>query len=253
MDDEKYEHSPLISGLDGATKKYKDPELKINGGKYDQKFAFCQVTIRLPLDMNGLNEIAILYGYLPFIIPGGLGFFFLATWHFVYLYGVLISLVLVCINEGGLKKACDQPRPDRTAHRDKDGKPKHGMPSGHVLNSTSLMVWSFLEVFMRGPGMADEQTLTETWLVAIFLAMFPVPWARWYNGDHSAAQCSVSLVLGLFVGVLAFYLRITYFQPAWKPWSEQTGQSWANHKPIVNFYRPPWVASTAPPDSLLLL
>jgi len=252
MGDQKGEHALLNPGPEGAPPKDEDPELKINGGKYDSKFAFWQVTIRLPLDMNGLNELAILYGYLPFLIPGGLGIAFLITWHFLYLYGVLISIVLVCINEAVLKKLCDQPRPDRTAHRDKDGKPKHGMPSGHVLNSTSIMVWSLLEVYLRGPTQHNEEhvALTGIWLAAIFLAMFPVPWARWYNGDHSAAQCSVSLVLGLFVGIGAFLIRVHYFDPAWKPWSEQTGQR--PHQPILNFYRPPWVASTAAPETLLL-
>lgn len=232
----------------------KDPELVANGGKYTSKYAFMQVTIRLPLDGNLLNEAALLYGFLPFIIPGALGVAFFATWHFIYLYGVLISLVLVAINEGFLKKAVSQPRPDRSANKNPDGTMKHGMPSGHVLNSVSLLVWTVLEVYLRGPGVEDDASLTYTWLLAMVLLMGPVPWARWYNGDHSFLQCSVSLVLGIFVGCAAFYLRTTYFSPAWKPWSAAVGDDWTHRVPIINAYRPPWVSpavSTAAPTLLL--
>jgi hypothetical protein len=224
-----------------------DEELKEFGGQFDKKIAVWQVTIRLPLDMNPLNLLAILYGFLPFIIPGAMGLSFLYTWHFIYLYGVIISLVLVTINEGGLKKACNQPRPSRSANKNPDGTLKHGMPSGHVLNSTSLFVWSFLEVYLRGPGLVDEQKLTYTWLGAITVLMLPVPWARWYNGDHSTAQCAVSIILGICVGFGAFYCRMHYFSPAWKPWSHEADADWAHHKPLVTFYRPPWVATTAEP------
>jgi len=226
-----------------------DEELKINGGQFDKKIAVGQVTIRLPIDPNPLNILALAYGFLPWLIPLGLGVEFLLTWHFVYAYGVCISVFLAIINEGILKRIFKDPRPRQSANKNADGTMKHGMPSGHVLNSTSLMIWSALEVYLQGPGLHKHQQLTFCWLSAIFAAMFPVPWARVYNMDHSMKQCGVSMFIGAFVGVGAFYLRVHYFNDAWKPWTNI--KDLHDHVPIVTFWRPPWVSTTAAPTLLL--
>jgi len=243
--------SPRDAPKYDAVEKEPDEELKENGGRFDKKIAVGQVTIRLPLDPNPLNLIALAYGFLPWLIPIGLGCYFIWTWHFIYIYGVLISAVLATINEGILKKIFNEPRPKQSANKYPDGRMKHGMPSGHVLNATSIMVWSLLEVYLRGPGLEEHQKLTIYWLAAIFGLHFPVPWARWYNMDHSAKQCSVSIVLGLIVGATAFYLRVHYFGGVWKPWADAA----TDHAPVVSFYRPPWVTTAAPSaeKSLLLL
>lgn len=235
----------------------KDPELIANGGLYESKKAYGQVTIRFPLSAHPdpvKNIIALTYGFLPWGIPIGLMVSFFSTWHFIYLYGPLISVVLAIINEGILKPICKDPRPTASANQEKDGSMKPGMPSGHVLNATAIMVWALFEVYMRGPGLDEHNNLTMTWLGVILLVHLPVPWARWYNSDHSAAQCLVSIIIGLVVGYIAFYLRCQYFEGAWKPWSEAIGQHLRDHKPIVSFWRPPWVpevigASTAAPSS----
>merc|ERR1719265_2685384 len=126
-----------------------------------------------------------------------------------------MSLVLALINEAMLKPILGQPRPAETGHLDAEGKPKNGMPSGHVLNATSIMVYSLLEVAFRGPGLHEHEQATITWLVVIFLLMAPVPWARWFNFDHTFAQTMVSLVIGTIVGCIAFYLRVQYFSNCW--------------------------------------
>lgn len=222
------EEAPLTKDTGASTLTVIDPkddpdydeELKKYGGKFEQKFAFLQVTIRLPLDMNPLNLIALMYGFLPFIVPGTFFLHFVITRHFIALFGLALSLIISGINEVALKPICKDPRPALSANKfkDTDGKvkPKHGMPSGHVLNATTIFVWATLEVAYRGAGIGD--LLTTQWLIMIFILMAPVPWARWYNSDHTLNQCLVAGFLGIFVGIAAFYIRCVYFPSHWKPW-----------------------------------
>lgn len=237
-----------------------DPLMDINGKKFENKIAVGQVTIRLPLDYSPVNLTALLYGFLPWLIPITLVVYFVTTWHFIYIYGPLISVVLAGINEGILKKIFNQPRPPQSANteKDKDGSiakdesgkiiMKPGMPSGHVLNATSIMVWALLEVYFNGPGLEKNSGLTYTWLAVILAVHLPVPWARWHNLDHTFNQCLVSTVIGTLVGIGSFYLRAHYISGVWKPWLEQAGMHLAaNHKPVVAFFTPPWITTTALP------
>lgn len=194
-------------------------------GPYTTKKAIGQVTIRLPFSWHPLNVIAILYGFLPWIIPISFGVHWLVTQRFMSLYGTLLLLVVSLLNEAVFKPLLKQPRPALTANKDppmsKKGKIKPGMPSGHVLNATTCMVWALLEVGFRGPGYDENTSLTTEWLILILLLMAPVPWARWYNSDHTFQQCWVSFILGIIVGIAAFYVRATYFEGHWKPWDWQ--------------------------------
>jgi hypothetical protein len=45
----------------------------------------------------------------------------------------------------------------------------------------------------------------------VFFALFPTPWARWYNRDHSFEQISVSIVVGIFFGLIAYAIRREFF------------------------------------------
>jgi len=216
------EEAKLLNQLEDLAPE-KDPELKKNGGKFDEKTSFLQVTIRWPIDTHPLNLIALLYGFLPFIVPASFFVAAIVTQRFIPVFAFVMSIVTSLINEVIFKPLLKDPRPTRSAHRHlgKDGKweMKPGMPSGHVLNATCILVWAVLEVGLRGPGFDhDHSFLTAGWIVAIIVLMAPVPWARWYNGDHSLNQCLVAASLGIVVGVLAYYLRVTYFPQSWKPW-----------------------------------
>lgn len=198
-----------------------DPELKKYGGRFDRKVAIGQVTFRFPLEWwDPLNVIALLYGFLPWAVPITFGLSAAITRHFILLYGLIVSLVTSLVNEVGLKPFFNDPRPLESANRHADGSSKPGMPSGHVLNATTIMVWAVLEVAFRGPGFDDHPHLTTEWLAFIFLLMGPVPWARWYNSDHTIKQCIVAGILGVFVGAFAYWIRSTYFEDHWKPWDE---------------------------------
>jgi len=246
------EYAQVTTGSKEGDKQDEEGPLdEHRGAKFAEAKAIGQVTIRFPLDFHPLNLLALTYGFLPWLIPIGLALEFFYTWHFIYIYGVMISIVLAIINEGILKKIFNEGRPTRSANKNADGTMKHGMPSGHVLNSTSIMLWSFLEVYLKGPGLAEHQKLTMTWLGAIVALMFPVPWARWYNYDHSVRQCVASILIGTVVGFSAFYIRVHYCHGAWKPWDHQDFQD--GHAAIVSFWRPPWAPTTAAPSKNLLL
>mmetsp|Transcript_35435 Transcript_35435/g.81061 ORF Transcript_35435/g.81061 Transcript_35435/m.81061 type:complete len:253 (-) Transcript_35435:137-895(-) len=206
---------------------------KARFGENLQKLCVGQVTIRLPLPWwNPLAIIALLYGFLPWIIPLGFLISFLVEavpqyahgWRHgtdwlrenrdIGFYGILLSVVLAIINEGILKPVCKQERPPQTANRYKPGpgeergKIKHGMPSGHVMNATTIMWWSLLEVALAGP---EDEVLKARWCALIWLLMGPVYWARWYNLDHTFNQCLVSAILGTIFGCVAFYVRVQYY------------------------------------------
>merc|ERR1719486_1331051 len=137
----------------------------------------------------------MLYGFLPWAVPIAFAVWYACTMQFIPLYGICIAAFCAILNEGILKPLVKDPRPALTANRYKtpSGRPsekvKYGMPSGHVFNGCALMVW----------------------LLLVSVIMVPVPWARWYNSDHTAAQCGVSLILGAIFGSVSFYLRITKF------------------------------------------
>lgn len=194
-----------------------DPELKQYGGKYDKKFAIGQVTIRLP-EYNVINWIALVYGFLPFIIPGMLFIEGFVYNRFMGRFGFAMALICVIINELVFKPIIRDPRPKESANKYKDGTMKPGMPSGHVLNAGTLFVWSFLEL-LYSTDVKDERTRLH-WFILVSVVMVPVPWARWHNRDHSLAQCGVSLILGTIAGVVGTYIRRTYFPHHWQPWEQ---------------------------------
>merc|ERR1711924_155150 len=90
-----------------------------------------------------------------------------------------------------------------------------GMPSGHVLNATALMAWAVLEVSAAD---ADPNVAVE-WCALILSLTVPVPWARWYNFDHSFKQVWVSFVAGLIVGTIGFYIRKCLFPQHSEGWT----------------------------------
>merc|ERR1711915_466600 len=133
-------------------------------------------------------------------------------------FGFLLAIICSIINELVFKNLAKQPRPENTANRKPDGTPTHGMPSGHVLNAFTLMIWSICEVALSKD--AESREIQIWWLCVIIIVMLPVPWARWWNEDHSAQRCAVSIFLGCVAGITAFVIRTTYFSNHWQPWEK---------------------------------
>lgn len=221
------EREPLKDTERGKLDPEDDP-MEAHGVVFEEKFAFWQVTIRKPLDMNPLNLIALAYGFLPFLVPAIFVLEIIYTavaYHRVHLFstwGMLIVIFCFLLNEFILKPILKQPRPIKTANKYPDGSIKPGMPSGHVYNASALMVWLLCEIVHSGPGFddADHMRTTNLFLLATLLLMGPVPWARVYNYDHTVNQCLVSSVLGLITGVAAHLIRAAFVHEWCEPWNE---------------------------------
>eukprot|EP00929_Paragymnodinium_shiwhaense_P116319 TRINITY_DN85771_c0_g1_i1.p2 TRINITY_DN85771_c0_g1~~TRINITY_DN85771_c0_g1_i1.p2 ORF type:complete len:279 (-),score=56.80 TRINITY_DN85771_c0_g1_i1:80-916(-) len=191
---------------------------KFKEGTLKCKWAIGQVSIRLPLD-GPLSFVAILYGYLPFLIPIAwfvwslTSYFMNGKARFFPTYGLAIAASFALVNETITKKLFKKFAPESITSRPAEAVCKHpGMPSGHVMNAYTLMIWCLLEALF------DSTALHPEWLVLILLIMGPVPWARVYNKDHTVLQVTVSAVCSLVMGSIAFYVRRTYFPHHFQPW-----------------------------------
>jgi len=222
----------------------KDPELTQNGGRFSSKRAILQVTWRFPVDTDPLNILALIYGYLPFIVPTVFFVYLVITRRFMAFYGLVVSGIISALNEGVFKPILKDPRPSGSANRKfneqtKKWEMKEGMPSGHVLNATTMLVWCILEIALRGPGFDDQPLITWNFIILIVVTTAPVPWARIHNKDHSLAQCIAGGSLGIAAGIAAYYVRYTFFPfDTGKEWCIQSlclvsGKPWDDFVPAT--------------------
>lgn len=187
-------------------------------GKLRSKWGIGQVSMRLPIQ-DGIQLTALAYGFLPFLIPAVWAFWAIESRisdghaRFFPCFGLGISLVFALVNETITKQVCRLALGSELTHRPPEAVCRHsGMPSGHVLNAYTLMVWLLLE------AVCDTQIYLE-WLLIIFVAMGPVPWARVYNRDHTVPQVVVSAIIAVPMGAMAFATRKIYFHFHEEPWS----------------------------------
>eukprot|EP00449_Zooxanthella_nutricula_P031373 CAMPEP_0198491052 /NCGR_PEP_ID=MMETSP1462-20131121/2540_1 /TAXON_ID=1333877 /ORGANISM="Brandtodinium nutriculum, Strain RCC3387" /LENGTH=252 /DNA_ID=CAMNT_0044219637 /DNA_START=64 /DNA_END=822 /DNA_ORIENTATION=+ len=186
-------------------------------GKLRCKWGIGQVSIRLPV-ANTLTYVALVYGYLPFVIPiwwaiwSGVSYMRVGKPQFFPFFGLCIAGSFALVNELVTKQICKRTLPASLTARPPEAVCKHpGMPSGHVMNAFTLMVWVFLEA-------ALDNLVHLEWLVAILLVLGPVPWARVYNKDHTVPQVLASACIASVMGCIAFYIRKTHFPHHPMPW-----------------------------------
>ena len=174
-----------------------DPELAECGGSYTHKMSLCDVTLRWPI-RNPVLFLATGFGF-TYLINLALLLACWASGAWIGAYGLAVATVLVFV--GSLIKRCiHSPRPDRTAARANGAPKNNGMPSGHSLNTVTLLVWQLLEL---------HENSGDVRLALLHVALLlPVPWSRWYNGDHTAQQVVVSSAAAVLLGVAAFYVRV---------------------------------------------
>merc|ERR1712176_1608095 len=186
-------------------------------GELRCKWGAGQVSIRLPVP-DAMSWTALVYGYLPFAIP-----IWWAVWviissitngspRFFPLYGLCIAIGFAIVNETITKQICKRTMSADVTSRPPEAVCKHpGMPSGHVMNAYTLMIWTLAEIIY-------DFSLHLDYFVVLLVVMGPVPWARVYNRDHTVPQVVVSGCIACFMGVLAFCLRKTYFGEHEEPW-----------------------------------
>eukprot|EP00928_Gymnodinium_smaydae_P045184 TRINITY_DN30150_c0_g5_i1.p1 TRINITY_DN30150_c0_g5~~TRINITY_DN30150_c0_g5_i1.p1 ORF type:complete len:261 (-),score=22.92 TRINITY_DN30150_c0_g5_i1:115-897(-) len=179
-------------------------------GKLRCKWGIGQVSIRLPVQ-SCTAFIALVYGYLPFIIPIWWAIWALVTYcmhgqpRFFPFFGICIAASFALVNELVTKQICKRTLSASITNRPPEAVCKHpGMPSGHVMNAYTLMVWCFLEAAL------DSMVHLE-WVALVVLIMGPVPWARVYNKDHTVAQVLASACIAIVMGCVAYYIRKTHY------------------------------------------
>eukprot|EP00927_Polykrikos_kofoidii_P066068 TRINITY_DN6172_c0_g1_i1.p1 TRINITY_DN6172_c0_g1~~TRINITY_DN6172_c0_g1_i1.p1 ORF type:complete len:256 (-),score=25.91 TRINITY_DN6172_c0_g1_i1:95-862(-) len=187
-------------------------------GALTAKWGIGQVSIRVPVK-GFLANLAIMYGYIPFIIPIWWFIWVVETYiangkpRFFPLYGLAVAGSLAVVNETVTKKLCRKFMSEDLTSRPAEAVCKHpGMPSGHVMNAFSVMFWCLLEVIF------DDFDIRFEWIILIVLALGPVPWARVYNKDHTVPQVAASACCALFVGLIAFLIRRACFPNHGQPW-----------------------------------
>eukprot|EP00928_Gymnodinium_smaydae_P065948 TRINITY_DN4900_c0_g1_i1.p1 TRINITY_DN4900_c0_g1~~TRINITY_DN4900_c0_g1_i1.p1 ORF type:complete len:263 (+),score=37.20 TRINITY_DN4900_c0_g1_i1:44-832(+) len=203
-----------VQGFEGWTA---EEQQQFYDGKLKKKVAFGQVSIRMPVK-SASALIAIVYGYLPFVIPLWWLIWLLASWaqhgkpRFFPQAGLCIAVLFALVNETVTKQVCKRLLPADITNRPPEAVCKRpGMPSGHVMNAYTLMTWCFLECVF------DAQVHVD-WLVLIILVMGPVPWARVYNKDHTVLQVAASAPVAVCMGCLAYRIRASYFPYNHQPW-----------------------------------
>lgn len=189
-----------------------------------QKYAVLAVTVRPECNLDircMLQNVAVLFGLLPFCLPivflvwglTGLSIWWYADekwqamWDRSYVPFCAVTLMGFCVvlSELILKNIFKQPRPPQSAAH------SYGFPSGHALNTYAVMLWIVLEKCVpgRGPGPIDW------WVLVVICAVcVPVPWARYYTGDHSLQQVVCSMFLAGVVAILVLVVfRMWHVMP----------------------------------------
>lgn len=201
-------------------------------GKLRCKWAVGQVSIRLPV-RDCVSLTALVYGYLPFIIPIWWLIWMIESWivngqpRFFPTFGLCIAVAFALVNETITKQICKRTLSPEITSRPPEAVCKHpGMPSGHVMNAYTLMTWVFLEAAL------DVHVFPE-WLLIVIIVMGPVPWARVYNKDHTVPQVCVSACVAVVMGAVAYYFRRTHFEGHKGPWAWlHAGDGYPNPLPV---------------------
>ncbi|GAB9476930.1 hypothetical protein Gpo141_00013989 [Globisporangium polare] len=83
-----------------------------------------------------------------------------------------------------------------------------GMPSGHTTNAVGFCLWLLLETAI---GFGRHWSLRKKAIVTFVnvLVFAPVPYSRYYLGDHTSLQIAVGSANGVVIG-LAYFLILRY-------------------------------------------
>ena len=159
---------------------------------------FMQVTIWG--ERNALGNLALVWSLLPvpwliflLAIVDGAG----SYWAWV----ICTAGAGAILNEFFLKPYFKESRPIACPNKD-----SFGMPSGHSLFSGQVLIMTFYGITegrigrssLGGPGLIPGKVL----LLLTLIFLLPVPWARWYNQDHSGKQVAAGFALGALIAFL---------------------------------------------------
>ncbi|KAF7459449.1 putative PAP2-like protein [Cryptosporidium felis] len=171
---------------------------QVSAGQCTHPFGLFSVSIHPVLTRK--NALAIFYSFIPYIIGLVLFVWLLIGDSFVPAYALIMMLASSASSEFFLKNIFKSPRPPNSACA------SYGMPSSHCVTSYSILIWLLLEN-INALGFVSGFLFK----LSIILITAPVPWARWYVEDHTIPQCIWGCIVGIIIGVLAFFMRIRFF------------------------------------------
>lgn len=166
------------------------------------------VTVRRDELPAALPLLALGLSFVAWLVPITLAWDVMVNRRYFSVYVLGAMAVGILFGEFFVKPLVDQARPETTAVRYPDGSVKAGFPSSHVVWVQVLLICLFVEevmdqnpAFLIFPGC---QIVT----AALMLVM---PWARWYNGDHTPQQVLASVWLGTVVGMCGWAVQKWYW------------------------------------------
>ena len=155
----------------------------------EEEKVFMDVTFRR--NRNLLGELALIWSVFP--VPWLTLILSCIDFNRFWLFTYVTCSLAVLVNESFLKPWFKQPRPHSSR--------SFGMPSGHSLCAGLLVCLTF-----RGWLAGLVLNVHWFWGLVLLVIYLPIPWARWYNQDHTALQCLVGFCLGLLVALFVFPL-----------------------------------------------
>ncbi|KAL3663154.1 hypothetical protein V7S43_011565 [Phytophthora oleae] len=164
-------------------------------------------SLSMPLDSVTFWEvICTVYSMVPYlvlitIIVESL----LRSRRYTRVFAILLPIILTVLNTVILVKVlgeCDDcPRPAGSCLV------SNGLPSGHATNAIGLWIWLVLEAVV-GVGHRVRRWPPRRKAVVVFFAtlvLTPVPYSRYFLGDHTALQVAVGSADGLVLGTAYFF------------------------------------------------
>ncbi|RLN87676.1 hypothetical protein BBJ28_00003649 [Nothophytophthora sp. Chile5] len=164
-------------------------------------------SLSMPLQSVGLwDVVCTFYSMMPYlaliaIIVEAL----VRSRRYTRVFAILLPILLTVFNTVILVRImgdCEEcPRPAGSCLV------SNGLPSGHATNAVGLGTWIVLES-LAGVGVRRRQWSVQRHALAVIAAILvfaPVPYSRYYLGDHTALQVAVGSADGLVLAVLYFF------------------------------------------------
>jgi membrane-associated phospholipid phosphatase len=164
-------------------------------------------SLSMPLDSVTFWEVVCtVYSMVPYLVLIAIIVeALLRSRRYTRVFAILLPIILTVLNTVILVKVlgdCDEcPRPAGSCLV------SNGLPSGHATNAIGLWIWIVLEALV-GVGERVRRWSPRRKAVVVFFAtlvLTPVPYSRYFLGDHTALQVAVGAADGLVLGVAYFF------------------------------------------------
>jgi len=154
------------------------------------------LSVTIPSPVTPLVLVALIYSYIPFAMFFVFFAWFIATEQIVPLYGTILIIFTSLTSEGILKNIFRQSRPFESAVE------SYGMPSSHCMTAYAIFIWIVGDTTMSAMALASKVV----WICLLLMFLGPIPWARYFLGDHSVSQCVAGCAGGIVFGSAGFLL-----------------------------------------------